>query len=408
MAWDHVFLKNKFILYGYGISNQKVAEFFKQNNVIFIVVEDDYLLDENYVIIKSPGISNNTFFMKKCLSLNLLIISDIELFYMLRPNLKYIGITGTYGKTSTCTLLYNIMRNLYNVKLCGNIGIPIFNYIEEDVDFLIIELSSYQLEWTFSFRANYFIILNIFDHHLNHHITYENYLEAKLKPLKNLKVDDLLIINHSLNKYLINQEINCRVFSFFKFEISNTVYDLDNITYFDYDYNKENFEAIYRVLKELNISDQVILKELFEFKNLPYRMEKIIDNNHLVIINDSKSTGFIALKEGINYCKKYYANYFLTIIIGGKLDLEEFRKNISLIKELNALDVYCYGENKVLFNKIIKCLCFETLDEVVANIVIKTNQIILFSPAAQSLDQFKSFEERGKCFNNYIFKKLKL
>ena len=65
MAWDHVFLKNKFILYGYGISNQKVAEFFKQNNVIFIVVEDDYLLDENYVIIKSPGISNNTFFMKK-------------------------------------------------------------------------------------------------------------------------------------------------------------------------------------------------------------------------------------------------------------------------------------------------------------------------------------------------------
>ena len=406
MAWNNVFLKNKFILYGYGISNKKVEEFFLENNINYVIVEDDFEINDNFVIIKSPGILNDTPFIKKCLKKKLLIINDIELFYLLRPTIKYIGITGTCGKTTTCTLLYNIMKEMFKVEVCGNIGIPIFTFINNDLDYLIIELSSYQLECINKFRMNYFIILNVFDHHLNHHKTFNNYLSAKFKPIKNLTQDDNLIVNYKLIPFLSGQNIKSKVFTFSNDLIKDIVSDIGNINYFQFDFNKENFSALYILLKELRIDKKIIYKELLKFNNLPNRMEKIIDLDNLIIINDSKSTGFMSLKEGINHCVNNYKSYKLVVIMGGKTDLEEIRKNIKLIKSLNKYEIYCYGENRFLISKLINCKVYDTLETVINNLIILDKLIILFSPAAQSFDQFKSFEERGLHFKKLIFRKL--
>ena len=405
MAWNNVFLRNKFILYGLGISNQKVEQFFIENSIDYLIVLDDYDLNEDYVIIKSPGIPNNTYFLKKCIKKNLLIINDIELFYLLRPKIKYIGITGTCGKTTTCTLLYNIMKEKFKVELCGNIGIPIFTYINEEVEYLIVELSSYQLEYINNFRPNYYIILNVYSHHLNHHLNYENYLNAKLKPIHNLKEEDYLIINKSLYNNISNHEIKSKVFTFSSAIISDL---FTNNQYLSYKFNKENFSSIYVLLNLLNFSNDIILTELEKFTNLPYRMEQLVNNGKLVVINDSKSTCFNSLIAAIDYCRDVFKSYSLTIIIGGKIDLEEIRENILSIKSLNQYFVYCYGENRFLINKIIDCKIYNTLEEVINDLEVINQQVILFSPAAQSLDQFKSFEERGLIFKNLIFKKLNL
>lgn len=425
MAWNNVFLKNKFILYGMGISNKKVEEFFKKYQITYLVVSDDKTIDpdridSSYIIIKSPGISNYTNFLKRCKQLNILVINDIELFYLLRPKIKYIGITGTCGKTTICTILYNILKDKFNVKVCGNIGIPIFTYIEDKLEYLIIELSSYQLENINKFRVNYYIVLNIYNHHLNHHKTFDNYLNAKLGIINNLAANDTLIINDEISPFLSGRDVKCKLITYSKslkrdaycenefLYFKNNMLNVNNIEYFKYQFNKENFLSIFILLKLLHIDNNLILAKLSNFNNLPHRMEKIYNDNNLIIFNDSKSTSFNSLNAAINYCENNYFNYELDIILGGKIDLEEIRNNLSFIRHLSNYKVYCYGENKLIISKLLKTKYYKNLNDVINNININIDkdQVILFSPAAQSFDEFKSYEDRGEKFKELIFKKL--
>lgn len=419
MAWNNVFLKNKFILYGMGISNKEVEKFFIKNNINYIIVFEDLDILNNYVVIKSPGIPNDTMFLRKCRKLNLLIINDIELFYLLRNDIKYIGITGSCGKTTTCSILYNIIKEKYKVGLCGNIGIPIFSFIEEKLDYLIVELSSYQLEYIDKFRVDYFIILNVYNHHLNHHQTFNNYVNAKMSMIKNLSLDDTLIINDELNHYLRGRDIKCKVFTYSlylkrdayyedtKLYFNDERFDISNIEYFKYEFNKENFLSIFILMKLLMIDDTLIIDKMKNYISLPHRMEEIINCNDLIVINDSKSTSFNSLNKAIDYCINNYDDYKLSIIIGGKIDIEEIRSNISLIKKLNNYKVYCYGENKLIISKILNINHYQNLSDVIDNVNLSIKQVILFSPAAQSFDEFKSYEDRGEKFKELIFKKLK-
>ena len=166
MACGNVFLNKYFYLYGLGISNQKVIDYFDKNKVKYTIITEQNIncIKKEDVVIKSPGIPDNDKIILFLKQQQTLIISDIELFYILRPNLKYIGITGTCGKTTTCTVLNQIINKSYKVAVCGNIGIPIFEFIESDLDYLIVELSSYQLEYIHEFKPLFYIILNIFPH----------------------------------------------------------------------------------------------------------------------------------------------------------------------------------------------------------------------------------------------------
>lgn len=434
-------MKNNYILYGLGKSNQAIKEYFDSNNYEYQIYNDNYqnnfkelMINKDTIIVKSPGIKNETSFMKYIINHNLKVITDIGLFYELRPDLYYIGITGTLGKTSTTALCYHLLNNILDdVECAGNIGIPIFKLINKQIKYLILELSSYQLEYLGNFKPNVMIYLNIYHHHLNYHLTFNNYLECKLNPIKNIDLNGLIIINNSFNQYISVRDLKKKVITYslsnvddnLRNSTSDIIYNKENnkiyyhnlefklpiIDYFKYDYNIENFLSVFILLKYLNIKNDLIYKYLNTYELPIYRMEKIYTQDKLVIYNDSKSTCLKSTIENLKNVINIYKNYKIILIIGGRIDLKEIKM---FIKDLIALcddkvTVYCYGENrfiiKDLFNNVNIC---ERLEEVIKTIYIsnRLDQVILFSPGAQSFDQFSSFEDRGRFFNNLIIEKI--
>ena len=402
MVCGNGILEKSFILLGLGITNKSVKRYFDRYNVKYIVYDENKStnIDSNTIIIKSPGINNDDEFLIKCRQYNIKVISDIELFYLLRSDIKIIGITGTVGKTTCVTLLYNILKNKYKVEVAGNIGIPIFDYIDTIVDYLIVELSSFQLEYIMYLKPKVFIILNIFPHHLNHHKTFNDYKNCKLKPCNNLNKEDYLLINESLIPYISDLKLICNINTFSSSINDVLLDDAMNI-------NIGNINAVNNVSKYLSIDDNIIKIELSNFKGLEHRFETVYQNNNILIINDSKSTSFISLEDAVNkVLKTKYLRKIL--IIGGKIDSLEIDENIDFIKSLTAFEVYLYGENKDILNSIISNtgLVYNTLAEVINDINISDNLVVLFSPGAQSLDQYASYIERGNEFKSMINKKL--
>lgn len=400
MVCSNDILKNKFVLCGLGISNKSVKSFFDSNNIEYYIFDEnsDFNINENYIVIKSPGIPSENSFIKKCLANDILVITDIELFYMLRKDIKIIGVTGTVGKTTCTTILYNILNKKYNINIAGNIGIPIFEYINQSIDYLIVELSSFQLEFIKCFKPFIFIILNFHPHHLNHHITIENYLEAKLRTIDNLKEDDVLVINNKLIPHLSDRNVICKVNTF-----SNSL----NVN-FNSVINSENINAIKETIKYFSISEDEFINELESFKGIEHRYEEIKYPNNVLIINDSKSTSFISLNDAIRKCSQLKDYDHRILIFGGKLDQLEIEENIGFIKSIKDFKLYLYGENRFTLSKICneETFCTEYLKDIITKIKIEPNTLILFSPAAQSLDQFKSYIERGNVFKDLIDKKL--
>ena len=400
MVCNNDILKNKFILYGLGISNKSVKDFFDSNNIEYYIFDENsnFNIIKNSIVIKSPGIPRNDSFIQKCLVNDIIVITDIELFYILRKDIKIIGVTGTVGKTTCTTILYDILNKKYNVNIAGNIGIPIFEYINKSIDYLIVELSSFQLEFIKCFKPFIFIILNFHPHHLNHHITVENYLEAKLKTIDNLKEDDILIINNNLIPHLSNRNLICKV---------NTFSSDLNVN-FNTKINSENINAIITTIKYFSISEDEFINELESFKGIEHRYEEIKYPNNVLIINDSKSTSFISLNDAIRKCSHLKEYHNKILILGGKLDQLEIEENIGFIKSIKDFKLYLYGENRFTLSKICneETFCTEYLNDIIMEIKIEPNTLILFSPAAQSLDQFKSYIERGNVFKDLIDKKL--
>ena len=421
MACSNVFLNKHFYIYGLGISNQKVIDYFIKEDINYTVINDENInkISKEDVVIKSPGIPSKDKVLKMLLDKEINIITDIELFYLLRPNLKYIGITGTCGKTTTCALLYNILKLKYKVEVCGNIGIPIFTYIDTTLDYLIVELSSYQLEYTNKFSPLFYIILNIYPHHINNHGTFENYLAAKLKPIYNLHKNQYLIINNEISPYLSDWNLNCKLITYsndykscdVKISDNQIIYDTFNYPieiydYFKIDFNTLNFMSIVPILKELDISNQLINDAVKDFKQLNHRLEIIYESDNLIIINDSKSTSINSLYKAYKNILSLYPNYHLTIICGGKLDIDELNSSISYLQQIKYCKILIFGENRKYLKKYLVCETYENLLETISNIKLSGKDVILFSPGAQSLDQFNSYIERGITFKELIFNKL--
>lgn len=334
------------------------------------------------------------------------------MFFNLRQDIFYIGITGTVGKTESCMLLNHIMSDVYSVSLCGNIGIPVFDYIETNKKILIIELSSFMLEYTYSFKPNIFIILNISNHHLDYHKTFNNYLLSKVKCSYNQTSSDILIIPSHLNDMIDSSKLLCKLHSK-KIVIDDKNIDLSlykNINYFRIDSNYQNFCYLYYVLKFFKLHDDYIIEKIKTFSRPKLRYEIIYESSNLVIINDSKSTCLKSLKSSLNITTKLYKDYHLILLIGGKID-EGIKDELLDLSNHNIDHVLIFGENKNLLKNIVKLnsnniYLFNSLEEVIdfirSSIDHKNNNVILFSPGSQSLDMFESYIERGKVFNKLI------
>ena len=423
------FSKKKILIYGLGKSGVSAFKFLKKKGEISLfddfelkiknskikkkIINYKKLLNSTFdFIILSPGIDIKRCKLSKYLKKNYeKVYSDLDVFYAFFNN-DCITITGTNGKSTTCQLLYEVLRDQnFDVRLVGNIGNPILsskNINKKTI--LIIEASSYQLEYSKIFKSKFAAILNLSPDHIERHGTLNKYVKSKFKLLKNqtngslafLKKDDFLVTKELKRNKFLSKIIRVDT------KKNNTLFKQINNIYFSTETNKENLLFVLEILKKFKIKRNLLLKTIQSFQGLKFRQQIVFKKENLTIINDSKSTSF---SSSLGLLKKYQNIHW---ILGG---VHKKKDELILSKKyFNKINAYIYGNKKIFFIKKlkgkIKYEIFENLKDAFKKVlkITKKNrlnhQAILFSPSAASFDTFKNFEDRGIYFNKLVKKHL--
>jgi len=395
--------------------NIKVRKKIKKFNFLLNKFWLDKKLVDNIVI--SPGIDISKCKIKNFLRRNLnKVITDLDLFFDLNKDALIVSITGTNGKSTTCKIIEKILKFAkYNVKTVGNIGNPILSAIETKKKYVfILEVSSYQLQYSKLFRSKHAAILNISPDHLERHRNIKNYIKIKSRIFFGQSSSDYSYINptNKFSKSIINifktKKLKSKLIPIKKLGYDLLIKKINN-NYFKSKGNIENMAFAYRIAKNLKISDKIIIRGLKKFKGLPHRQEIVFSNRNLLCINDSKATSFDACFQSLsNYNQIYW-------IVGGLPKYKDYFYLNSVRKKI--VKAYIIGKNIPFFKKQIRKKIPFTVSKNIHNAVndiykdIKSKKnlkkTILFSPAAASFDQFANFENRGNYFKNLIIKKFK-
>lgn len=394
----------------------KIHELKKLNVEIYIDEESSKYLDKSFdYVIKNPGISNENELIKKANNLNIPVINEIEMAYHFLPKVKLICITGSNGKTTTTTIIYNmIKRYTNNVHMCGNMGIPLSKMLEEikENDILVMEISSQQLNNFKDFKPDIAVLTNLIPVHIDFFENYENYKNIKKRIFKNFDADSLAILNME-NEDVVNLTNDIKgIKQYFSSKRKTDCYYENNIIYYKNEkiidtkdivvkgiHNYENIMCAIMVMKKLDIPNNVIVEELKEFKGVEHRIEYVKELNGRKFYNDSKATNTVSTRIALDSFTTP------TILIMGGLDrghsfdeLNEHLKNVKYI--------ICYGQTKERIKKWspVECKVVENLEEATKKAYELSNSgdTILLSPACASWDQFSSFEQRGDLYKKII------
>ena len=420
---SNIFINKKILIYGLGKTGISAFKFLKKNNFVFIY-DDKKKIKKNKesvtfskikkskfdLIILSPGIDINKCKLKNFLEKNFKkIYTDLDVFSSYFKN-QCITITGTNGKSTTCRLLHDVLKQKgYDVKLAGNIGYPILSIKNiKKSSIFVIEASSYQLEYSKLFTSKYGAILNISVDHLERHKTLKNYISAKFRLIENQKKNSIIFINN--NNKLIRNKIRKNKYKSkiikVNTKLNNHYIESLKNDYFLSSSNKENLSFVIDISKKFKIQKNILTRAIRKFKGLKYRQQIIFDNKKISIINDSKSTSY---SSSIEMLKKSEKIYWLLGGIPKKGD--KFKLSNIYYKNIKG---YIYGKNNKKFiadlkNKII-LKKFSNLEKAIKAIFneIKLDNFrkktILFSPSAASFDSFQNFEDRGAYFDKLIKK----
>ena len=423
----------KILIYGLGKSGLSSYLFLKKNNKVFLYDDNKKIFHNkgiNKLLIKlkninkinfdfiviSPGINikkcNLKIFLKKN---SKKIITDLDIFYNRYFKNKNITITGSNGKSTTAKILFDILKGgNRDVRLTGNIGNPIL--LEKKITsktIFIIEASSYQLEYSKNFKANYAIILNITPDHLERHGTFLDYVKAKLKLIKNQKKQDYAFVdvsNKYIKKEINNKKLNSQIINVDIKSANKNLYKIKN-SYFFTEGNRQNLSFVFAIAKKLGLRKNYLIKKINNFKALNFRQEVVFRSKKFTLINDSKATSF---PSSVTILKSLKQVYWILGGIPKKGDKFSMTK-----KQCLNFKAYIFGKNKNYFVKKLKNkMVYENfynlskaLKKVIIDIKLQKNinghKTILFSPSSASFDSFKNFEDRGRKFNNLV-KKLNL
>jgi len=376
------------------------------------------------LIVKSPGISDQAPIILKAKEKGIKIISEIE-FASRFTDAKMICITGSNGKTTTAFLTHHILTQAkQNVGLAGNIGKSLARQvIDNTYDSYVLELSSYQLDGMFEFKADIAILLNITPDHLDRYENdMQNYIDSKFRICQNLTKSDWFIYN--ADDPIIMAEINKRQITAITapFSIKTT----ENVTGYISNnqiiinlkpelimsihdlalkgkHNVQNSLAAGIVSKVLEIRNESVRESLQDFKNVEHRLEFVAKVNGIEFINDSKATNVNSTWYALESMKNP-----VVWIVGGVDKGNDYDSLIPLVKDkVNA--IICLGEDN---DKIIEAFA-DVVDKIVESKsafqavnygyeLAKPTQTVLLSPACASFDLFESYEDRGKQFKSAV------
>ncbi len=388
---------------------------------IIITSKQIEILDNSFdLLVKNPGIPPENEVILKAKDLNVLVTNEVEVAYHYLPKLKkLITITGSNGKTTTTLLVKGMLESMgYNPHVGGNIGIAFSSFVKniKDEDILVLEVSDHQLLDFKDFKSDISVLTNISETHIDYHKTFENYKNSKKRVFNNHTNKDLAIIN-KLNKDSL--EVTKSI-------VSNKVYFNNEVNYYndlgiyldneliikkediklEGNHNYENILCALLVVKEIDFKIELIKDFLKTFNGVEHRIEFVKEINTNKFYNDSKSTNPTSTITALKTFNKP-----IHLILGGLERGQNFHELDNYLSDVKY--IYAIGEvskRVVEFAERNNIICFETqtLIETLRKIKVNLNEeeIVLFSPASASQDQYKNFEERGKEFKkifNQIF-----
>jgi len=386
---------------------------------------DDLLLKADLVI-KSPGIPDNIPIIKRFKSQGISVISEIE-FGRWFTTAKIIAITGSNGKTTTALLTHHILKKAgFNVSLAGNVGQSFaWQIAEKDYEYYVLEISSFQLDGMFDFKADIAILLNITPDHLDRYdFHFQNYIDSKFRITRNQTKDDAFIF--CMDDDVIRNELEKRQFNTNKypFTIHKKLWDdgaciIDNQIFIitkpstinmtletlalQGKHNIYNSMAAGIAARVLDIRKDIIKESLSDFQNIEHRLEYVTKVHGIEFINDSKAT---------NVNSTWYALESMTQpviwIVGGTDKGNDYEILMDLVKS-KVKAIVCLGlENKKIikaFKDVVEIIVETKSAEEAVNTSYYLSQdgdTILLSPACASFDLFENYEDRGRQFKKAI------
>jgi UDP-N-acetylmuramoylalanine--D-glutamate ligase len=377
------------------------------------------------VVMKSPGIPDKAAIIKKLVEKGIPVISEIE-FAVQFTNAVTIGITGSNGKTTTTMLTYHLLKEAgLNVGLGGNIGKSFaWQVADENYDYYVLELSSFQLDGIINYKPHIAIITNISPDHLDRYeYKYENYIESKFRITKNQTEEDFLIYDaddEAIQNWLQNNKVNAQLIPFSITKIikngaflnKNTMEININEEEFlmettqialEGKHNMKNAMAATSVANILRIRKQTIRESLSNFQGVEHRLEKVLKIQNVQYINDSKAT---------NVNATFFALDSVTTptvwIVGGVDKGNDYAELLPLVNE-KVKAIICLGvENKKIidvFGNVVDMMVeVDNMHDAVntARHIAEKGDTVLLSPACASFDLFENYEDRGNQFKREV------
>lgn len=428
--------KNILVL-GLGKSGEEVLKFLtKYNTNIFLYDDNEKLLNEytykfgcsKYVAgikidmaIISPGISKFHYIVGELKKLNVKIISELEFAYTYSKG-KIIAVTGTNGKTTTVTLIGEILKNYTrNCFILGNIGIPYITMVDNmsNESITCLEVSSFQLEFIEKFHPNISIILNLQPDHLDRYYNELDYYNTKLSICNNYDIQDYVILNFDdENVKCLENVIKANKLYVSLYEKVHGIYYNDgyiyfNLSEFNYRISTSNFKLLgkhnlYNIMTSIlstyliGVPITIIIDTINNFHGLPHRMQFIKKISGVNFINDSKATNIAASLTAINSIDGYQH-----VLIGGSDKGEDFTRLFKNINSIKHVSFYFFGANKEELYNTAKLCGVNKKIYVVQNLssavelaynLASNGDTILLSPACASFDYYKNYAERGNHF----------
>ena len=375
-------------------------------------------------VVKSPGIPNDAPLIKKLVEKGVPILSEIE-FAGRYTNAQFVCITGSNGKTTTTSLIYDIFcRAGYNVGLAGNIGKSLaLQVAEDDKQWYVVELSSFQLDNMYDFRAHIAILMNITPDHMDRYdFCFQNYVDAKMRITRNQRPDDAFI--YWQGDPVIMKEVEKLAAGTFPkealmpFTVTTPLPVPDAELSLKGVHNRLNATAATLAARKAGISDEVIAESLRHFAGVEHRLQFVCEKNGIRFINDSKATN-------VNSC--FYALGAMTmptlLILGGKDKGNDYSEIDELVQQKCHTLVYmglhneklhehfdgmqgCDGKplNIIDTNNLADCVrlsydaALQWNKHAGADKSSNCQSIVLLSPCCASFDLFSSYEDRGNQF----------
>jgi UDP-N-acetylmuramoylalanine--D-glutamate ligase len=428
------------LILGMGLTGLSVARFFSSNNIAYRIADSrlsppmqdicikenllsdchlgewkESLLDNITEIIISPGIAETESIVGWARLQKIPVISDIELFgrYTKAP---IVGITGSNGKSTVTQLLGEMsIGSGKNAVICGNIGKPVMESLSDEAELYVVELSSYQLDYTNSLNLLTGVVTNITPDHLDRYPDYDIYIASKLNLYEYCQYS-VVNLNEPLVKgvegdssYAIEEVTQSCEFSAKKVDGVFTLYQGEDILMTSNDlmivgrHNVENVLAALTLGHQVGLSVEEMIQVAKSFTGLPHRLEWVANLSGVDYFNNSKSTNAISTITAIEALSDRYKS--IVLIAGGIAKKEDYSKLFQLISEkINA--VILIGESATLFSQQING-CPVSIVESMKQAVISSKAIakegaILLSPGCASFDMFVDFNERGEVFKRHV------